>query len=294
MGKNKVIKVQNIDITISQINDSDYICLTDLAKGKEGEDHIRNWMRNRNTVEFIGLWEQMNNPNFKGVEFDTFKKQSGLNAFNMTPKKWVEGTNAIGVVSKSGRYGGTYAHKDIAFEFASWLSPLFKLYLIKEFQRLKEVETNEYNLEWDITRVLTKINYTEHTDAIKDVIIPESTFSADKQWLEYAEEADLLNVALFGYTASQWKQHNPTLALKNKNARDYASINELIVLSRLETMNSILIRQKYDRTVRFNYLKKVASEQLGKLKKIDLTKSIKRLNKSTYIDAKEEKNNKSI
>jgi len=157
---------------------------------------------------------------------------------------------------------------------------------ILEYQRLKEIETNQYNLEWDITRVLTKINYKEHTDAIKEVIIPESTFSADKKWIEFAEEADLLNVALFGYTAKQWKEHNPTLALKNKNARDYASINELIVLSRLETMNSILIRQKYNRTIRFNYLKKVASEQLQKLKNIDFTKSIKRINDSTYIDAK--------
>src|SRR5690606_13631753 len=162
--QNKKIQVQNIDITILNINEIDYISLTDIVRSEEGDDYIRNWMRNRNTVEFLGLWEQLNNPNFKGVEFDTFRKQTGLNNFNLTPRKWIEATDAIGIISKSGRYGGTYAHKDIAFEFATWLNPSFKLYLIKEYQRLKEVESNHYNLEWNVKRVLSKVNYTIQTN----------------------------------------------------------------------------------------------------------------------------------
>ena len=169
-------------------------------------DHIRNWMRNRNTVEFLGIWEQLYNPNFKGVEFDTFKKEAGLNSFNLTPKKWVESTNAIGIISVSGRYGGTYAHKDIAFEFGAWISPMFKLLLIKEFQRLKEIETNQYNLEWNVKRVLSKVNYTIQTDAVKDYIVPKSNYTKDTEWLAYAEEADILNVALFECTAKQWRE----------------------------------------------------------------------------------------
>lgn len=231
-----------------------------MLKYNESTQVIGKWMSNKNTIEFLGIWEQINNSNFNYPEFGVILNDSGVNRFTLSVKQWILKTNAIGIKAKTGRLGGTYAHKDIAFEFGTWISPVFKMYLIKEFQRLKEIETNEYNLEWDITRVLTKINYTEQTDAIKDIIIPESTFSPDKEWIEYAKEADLLNVALFGYTAKQWKEHNPTLALEGKNPRDYASINELIVLSRLETMNSILIRQKYDRTIRFNYLKKVASK----------------------------------
>jgi hypothetical protein len=205
-----------------------------MVRDEEGNDHIRNWMRNRNTIEFLGLWEQLNNPNFKSVEFDTLKKEAGLNSFNLTPKKWVETTNAIGIISKSGRQGGTYAHKDLAFEFGAWISPMFKLLLIKEFQRLKEIETNQFNLEWDVKRILSKANYSIHTDAIKNHIIPTLNVSKDKEWITYADEADVLNVALFGCTAKQWRESNPQLALEGKNMRDLASINQLTVLSNLE------------------------------------------------------------
>jgi hypothetical protein len=200
MAKTKKIEVQDKIISIVEYNDQDYICLTDMVRNEEGNDHIRNWMRNRNTVEYIGLWETLHNPNFKGVEFDTFRKQAGLNSFNLTPKKWIEATNAIGLVSKSGRYGGTYAHKDLAFEFGAWLSPMFKLLVIKEYQRLKEIETNKYNLEWNVKRILSKANYHIHTDAIKNHIIPVSNLQKETEWLIYAEEADLLNVALFNCT----------------------------------------------------------------------------------------------
>jgi hypothetical protein len=205
---NEKINVQDKIISIVSQNEQDYICMTDMVRNDEGDDHIRNWLRNRNTVEFIGLWETIHNPDFKPVEFDTFRKQAGLNSFNLTPKKWIEATNAIGIFSKSGRYGGTYAHKDIAFEFGSWISPMFKLLLIKEFQRLKEIETNQYNLEWNVKRILTKTNYQIHTDAIKNHIIPAKNYSNDKEWLIYAEEADLLNVALFNCTAKDWREVN--------------------------------------------------------------------------------------
>ncbi len=192
--KNTTIQVQNLPISISQINNEDYISLTDMAKGKEGDgraaDIIKNWIRTRSTLEFLGVWEQMNNPNFKVVEFDHFKSQAGLPSFVLSPGNWVEQTNAIGILVKLGKYGGTYAHKDIAFEFGSAISPVFKLYLIKEYQRLKEIETNQYNLEWNVKRVLSKINYTIQTDAVKDYILPKSNYTKDTEWLAYAEEAD--------------------------------------------------------------------------------------------------------
>ncbi len=204
MGKTSKIKVEDKLISILKQNEQDYICLTDMVRGEEGTDHIRNWMRNRNTVEFLGLWETLHNPNFKGVEFERFRKEAGLNSFNLTPRKWIEATNAIGIVSKSGRYGGTYAHKDLAFEFGAWISPMFKLLLIKEFQRLKEIETNQYNLEWNVKRILTKTNYHIQSDAIKNYIFPQKEYEKDKEWIIYAEEADLLNVALFKCTAKDW------------------------------------------------------------------------------------------
>lgn len=231
MSKTTKIEIEDKLISIIKLNDDDYICLTDMVKGSEGNDHIRNWMRNRNTVEFIGLWETLHNPNFKGVEFDTFRKEAGLNSFNLTPRKWIESTDAIGLVSKAGRNGGTYAHRDIAFEFGSWISPMFKLLLIKEFQRLKEIESNQYNLEWNVKRILTKTNYQIHTDAIKKHIIPEKNYTKDTAWLVYAEEADLLNVALFKCTAKDWREANPAHFKKGLNIRDFASINELVVLS---------------------------------------------------------------
>jgi hypothetical protein len=255
-----------------------------MVRNEEGNDHIRNWMRNRNTVEYIGLWETLHNPNFKGVEFDTFRKQAGLNSFNLTPKKWIEATNAIGLVSKSGRYGGTYAHKDLAFEFGAWLSPMFKLLVIKEYQRLKEIETNKYNLEWNVKRILSKANYHIHTDAIKNHIIPVSNLQKETEWLIYAEEADLLNVALFNCTAKQWRDANPVHAEKGLNIRDFASINELAVLSNLETINAELINEKVDITERFNKLERVAQYQSNIFNDKDFIKAIKRQSEETYYN----------
>ena len=213
MAKNKRIDVKGIEITIYKGEIEDYISLTDIARYKDSantDDIIKNWLRNRNTIELLGFWEQMYNPNFKPVEFDGFRKQAGLNSFVLTPRRWIETTNAIGIVSKSGRYGGTFAHKDIAFEFASWISIEFKLYIIKEFQRLKNEESNRLNLEWNLQRTLSKINYKIHTDAIKENIIP-NLISKTQINFTYANEADLLNVALFGITARQWKEENPNV-----------------------------------------------------------------------------------
>lgn len=212
--KRKII-VNGDPIGVIKINDDDYISLTDMVKNLEGEtNHIHNWMRNRETVEFLGLWEAFHNKNFKGIEFDTFRRQAGLNSFTLTPQKWIKSTNAIGIVSKSGRYGGTYAHKDIAFEFGTWISAAFKLYLIREYQRLVEIENNQYNLEWNVSRVLAKTNYTLHTDAIKDQIIPKTPIW--RKGVTYANEADLINVALFGMTAKEWRKNYPKEAKSGK------------------------------------------------------------------------------
>jgi KilA-N domain len=284
MGKTSKIKVEDKLISIVKQNEQDYICLTDMVRGEEGSEHIRNWMRNRNTVEFLGLWETLHNPNFKGVEFDRFRKEAGLNRFNLTPRKWIEATNAIGIVSKSGRYGGTYAHKDLAFEFGAWISPMFKLLLIKEFQRLKEIETNQYNLEWNVKRILTKTNYHIHTDAIKNYILPQKEYEKDREWIIYAEEADLLNVALFKCTAKDWRDANTKLTEQGMNIRDIASINELVVLSNMENLNALMVEQNIDKTERFNQLKKVAISQLKTLDSTDFIKSLKRLNNKTYPD----------
>ena len=284
MAKSTKIKVEDKIISIFRQNEQDYICLTDMVRGEEGSSHIRNWMRNRNTVEFIGLWETIHNPNFKDVEFDRFRKEAGLNSFNLTPKKWIEATNAIGIISKSGRYGGTYAHKDLAFEFGAWISPMFKLLLIKEFQRLKEIETNQYNLEWNIKRILSKTNYFIHTDAIKNYILPYKDYSKDNEWLIYAEEADLLNVALFNCTAKDWREANPKLVEKGMNIRDIASINELVVLSNLENLKALMIERKIDKMERFKQLKKTAVSQLDTLNNKDFIKSLKKLSDKTYPD----------
>ncbi len=284
MSKVSKIEVESKVISIVKQNEEDYICLTDMIRDESGNDHIRNWMRNRNTVEFIGLWETLHNPNFKGVEFDTFRKEAGLNNFNLTPKKWVEATNAIGIVSKSGRYGGTYAHKDLAFEFGAWISPMFKLLLIKEFQRLKEIETNQYNLEWNVKRILSKTNYHIQTDAIKEHIIPQKNYSKDKEWLVYAEEADLLNVAMFNCTAKDWREANKEHAKKSMNIRDFSSINELVVLSNLENLNAVMITENIDKTERFKQLTRVAQSQLNTLDGKDFIKSLKKLNDTTYLD----------
>lgn len=285
----KQIEVESKIIAIVKHNENDYISLTDMVRSEEGNDHIRNWMRNRNTVEFLGIWEQIYNPNFKGVEFDTFKREAGLNSFNLTPKKWTEATNAIGIISKSGRQGGTYAHKDIAFEFGAWISPMFKLLLIKEFQRLKEIEANQYNIEWDVKRILSKINYHIQTDAIKNYIFPDSNQSNfNKDWLIYAEEADLINIALFGCSAKEWRESNPKLSLENKNIRDFASINELTVLSNLESINSEFIKSNVEKSLRFENLKRIAQQQLEIINKKDILKAIKRQSQSGISAKKNE------
>ena len=266
MGKNRIITVQDIPITVTQAdNIEDYICITDIAAAKSDNlraaDVIKNWMRNRNTLEFLGTWESIYNSDFKVVEFDHFKQQAGLHTFVLSVGEWIEKTNAIGLFVKKGRYGGTFAHKDIAFEFASAISPVFKLYLIKEFQRLKTEENNLQKLEWDAKRFLTKNNYLIQTDAIKNYIIPDCNYRNDLKWLAYAEEADLLNVALFGFTAKAWRDSNPELA-RTSNVRDYATIHELTVLSNLETHNAQMIREGRTKEERLEILKNIAEYQI--------------------------------
>jgi len=269
--KKITIKVKETEISIHQIGKEDYISLTDMVKGFGDDTMIYSWMRNRNTLEFIGIWEEMNNPHFKGNEFVTFKSQAGLNSFNLTPRKWIEATNAIGIISKAGRYGGgTFAHKDIAFEFGSWLSPEFKLYLIKEFQRLKEDENNRLKLEWNLQRTLAKVNYHIHTDAIKEKLIPNAV-SAKQAAFTYATEADLLNVALFGITAKEWRDANPAL---EGNIRDYATIEQLVVLSNLESINAVLIHQGLIQKERLIQLNQIAITQM---KSLVNAKGLKRL-----------------
>ena len=281
MQKNKVITVQNLPITISKEEIDDYICITDIAAAKSDDsraaDVVRNWRRNRRTLEFLSTWEEMYNPNFKVFESEHFKKQAGLLTFTPSVSEWVEQTNAIGIFVKKGRYGGTYAHKDIAFEFASAISPVFKLYLIKEFQRLKEEENNLKKLEWDAKRFLSKNNYLIQTDAIKNYIIPNCDYRDNLQWLPYAEEADLLNVALFGFTAKAWRESNPELA-KSSNVRDYATINELTVLSNLETHNAQMIREGKSKEERFQILKEIAEYQMQILSVADKISCIEEKN----------------
>ncbi|MFQ8775907.1 MAG: KilA-N domain-containing protein [Finegoldia magna] len=245
---------------------NDYISLTDIAKYKNTDDPrfvIQNWMRNRNTLEFIGLWEVLNNPNFNRVQFDTFRNEAGLNRFTMTPGKWIESTDAIGIVSKAGRYGGTYAHYDIAMEFASWLSPEFKLYIIQDYKRLKEDENSKLSLTWNLHREISKINYKIHTDAIKEYLLKDLT--NEQLSFKYASEADMLNVALFNKRAKQWREENPDL---KGNMRDYASLNELLVLANMESYNAILIGKGVDQKDRMVELRKLARTQLLSLKKL--------------------------
>ena len=253
------INVLNKEVAVYVQNDEDYICITDIARYKNADntdDLIRSWIRNRNTIEFLGIWEQLNNPDFNPVEFDGFKKQAGLNSFTLTPKQWIEKTNARGIVSKPGRYGGTFAHKDIAFEFASWISVEFKLYLIKEFQRLKEDERKQ--LGWDIRRNLAKINYRIQTNAIKENLIPVELKKAQINQV-YASEADLLNMALFGYTAKEWRDNNPD---KKGNIRDYADISQLVCLSNLENLNAHFISEKLPQQERLVKLNAIAIHQM--------------------------------
>ena len=272
------LNANGVEIRITSSNEADYISLTDIAKKRDPENPryiIQNWMRSRSTISFLGLWEELNNPNFNRVEFDTFKNESGENSFVMTPQKWIAATNAIGITSKSGRYGGTYAHSDIAFEFASWISPEFKLYIIKDYQRLKSDESHAKQIEWNVKREIAKSNYRIHTDAIKENLIPNLT---PKQIAyTYANEADLINVALFGQTAKQWKALNPEA---KGNIRHDASIAQLIVLSNLESLNAEFIREGIPQSERLTKLNRIAIYQLkslwqNSLKNIEKLKQLK-------------------
>ena len=260
--KKSTIEVQGTAIAIVSSSDYDFISLTDMAK-KFGDDSlIYNWMRNRNTLELIGILEQIHNPEFKRLEFETFRKQAGLNSFSLTPRKWIDATDAIGFQSRAGRYGGgTYAHRDIAFEFGSWLSPEFKLYLIKEFQRLKDDENDRLKLGWNLQRTLAKINYRIHTDAVRETLIPPAV-TKQQAALVYANEADLLNVALFGQTAKQWRDSHPGA---DGNVRDHAPLEQLVVLTNLESLNSVLIRQGLSQPERLRKLNEIAISQMRTL-----------------------------
>ncbi len=265
------IFVKNTNIVVVPFNDTDYISLTDVAKYKTDDTSavIGNWMRNRNTIEFLGIWEMLYNPNFKPLEFDGFKKEAGLNAFTMSPLKWINSTGAVGIIVKSGRYGGTFAHKDIAFKFASWISVEFELYIVKEFQRLKDEEQKQ--LGWSAKRELTKLNYHIHTDAIKQNLIPHE-LSAAQTSIIYANEADVLNVALFGITAKQWRDANPDL---KGNIRDYATINELICLSNMENLNAVFINENMLQKERLLKLNKIAIQQMIILQDVESRKLLK-------------------
>jgi len=274
MNKKKKIEVKGTEISIFSEKTDDFISLTDIARYRDSErsDYIlQNWMRNRSTIEFMGLWEQFHNPDFNSIEFDGIKNMSGSNSFSLTPKRWIESTNAKGIVAKTGRYGGTYAHKDIAFEFASWLSAEFKFYLIKEFQRLKEDENDRLQLNWNLQRTLAKVNYHIHTDAIKENLIP-TTLSKDKINFVYADEADMLNMALFGMTAKQWRDANPKA---EGNIRDAANIEQLVVLSNMESINALLIHQGVQQSDRLKQLNSIAITQMKSLLQSRAIKKLK-------------------
>lgn len=262
----QTVNVKNTQIRTLKINGEDYICITDIARQKnpiEPKDVVKNWLRLKNTIEYLGLWEKLYNSDFKGVEFDPLYQEAGSNAFTMSPTRWVETTNAIGLVTKNGANGGTYAQKDIAFKFASWVSVEFELYLVKEFQRLKEEEQKQ--LGWSAKRELAKINYRIHTDAIKQNLIPEEITPAQKSFI-YADEADMLNVAMFGKTAKQWREENPDL---KGNIRDYASINQLICLSNMENLNAVFINDGLPQSERLEKLNKIAIQQMKVLENVE-------------------------
>jgi len=258
-AKNRQVTVLDTAVRVSQIQDEDYICLTDIARHRESDrtdDLIRNWLRNRNTIEFLGVWERIHNPAFNPVEFDGIRLQAGLNSFTLTPKQWIAKTQAIGITSKAGRYGGTYAHRDIAFEFAAWISVEFKLYLIKEFQRLQAAEQGQ--LGWDVRRNLTKINYRIHTDAIKERLIPPA-LTGKQVSLVYASEADVLNMALFGLTAQEWRRQHPDA---KGNVRDMATAAQLVCLANLENLNALFIKEGLGQRERLERLNAIAIEQM--------------------------------
>jgi hypothetical protein len=272
MEKNKTITVKGNEITVIVENETDYISLTDMTGSfKEGSGLIGKWITNKNTLEYLGIWEKINNPEFNYPEFGVIEQEAGVNRFIMSVGQWIERTQAKGMVVKAGRYGGTYAHKDIAFHFAMWLSPEFQIYLINEFQRLKEDENNRLKLEWNLQRTLAKVNYRIHTDAIKENLIPE-TLSKDKINFVYADEADMLNVALFGITAKQWRDNNLTAI---GNIRDQATIEQLVVLSNLESINAVLIQQGLEQPERLKQLNQIAITQMKSLVKNRTIKKLK-------------------
>lgn len=261
-GKNQSVIVQGIEIHIANYDNEDYISLTDMVSGFDGGSTLIDaWLRSKNTIEFLGVWERLNNQSFNSVEFDGIRMEAGTNRFRMSAKQWVLKTGGIGLIAKTGRYGGTFAHRDIAFEFGSWLSPEFKLYLIKEFQRLKEQEIQSGQLEWNIRRSLAKANYRIHTDAIKTYLIPPEAPNKEAGFI-YASEADLLNVALFGKTAKQWRDENPNM---DGNIRDYAAVEQLVVLASLESQNALLIEQQKSQSERLVILNKLAINQMKSL-----------------------------
>ena len=271
MGKiiKDTIHANGIDIGIyTQDFENEFISLTDIARYKSDDPTavIQNWMRNRDTVEFLGLWESLHNPNFKPLEFEGFRKQAGANAFTMSPKKWIEATDAIGIVSKAGRYGGTYAHSDIAMSFATWISPEFQLYIMKDYRSLKTDENSRLSLNWNLNREISKLNYRIHTDAIKENLIPPELTPAQVAYT-YANEADMLNVVLFGRTAKQWKDENPTA---KGNMRDAATLNQLLVLANLESYNAVLINQDKNQKERMELLRMLTVQQLQTLETVSL------------------------
>ncbi|ANI87888.1 DNA-binding protein [Arachidicoccus ginsenosidimutans] len=271
MAKNKKIEVQGKIITVLFDKEQEYISLTDMLKAKDGDFFISDWLRNRNTVEYLGIWESVYNPNFNYGGFAIIKSQAGLNNYKLSVKEWVEKTNAIGLKATAGKYGGTYAHPDIAFEFGMWISPQFKIYLIKEFQRLKEDENNRLQLEWNLQRTLAKVNYHIHTDAIKENLIPKEITKQQAAFV-YANEADLLNVALFGLTAKEWRDKN---SHKSGNIRDYATLEQLVVLSNMESINALLIQQNLSQSERLIQLNKVAITQMKSLVENNTIKKLK-------------------
>lgn len=272
MAKGKKITVQGTEITLLKENSEEFISLTDMLKAKDGDFFISDWLRNRNTLEFLGIWESINNPDFNYGEFATIKSQAGLNSFKISVKELVEKTKAIGLKATAGRYGGTYAHVDIAFEFGMWISPGFKIYLIKEYKRLKEDESNRHNLEWNFQRTLAKVNYHIHTDAIKENLIP-AEITGNQAAIIYANEADVLNMALFGKTAKQWRDANPD---KKGNIRDFANLEQLVVLSNMESTNALLIYQGLTQSERLIQLNQMAISQIKSL--IQHRKSLETLN----------------
>ncbi|WP_436416739.1 KilA-N domain-containing protein [Petrimonas sp.] len=271
MAKNKKIEVQGKEITIILDKEQEYISLTDMLKAKDGDFFISDWLRNRNTVEYLGIWETVYNPDFNYGEFATIKSQAGLNSYKLSVKEWVQKTNAIGLKATTGRYGGTYAHPDIAFEFGMWISPQFKIYLVKEFQRLKNAENDRLKLDWNLQRTLAKVNYQIHTDAIKENLIPNEITKQQASYV-YANEADLLNVALFGITAKEWREAN--LELKG-NIRDFATLEQLVVLSNMESINALLIRQNLPQSERLIQLNKVAITQMKSLLESNAMRKLK-------------------